>query len=95
MNKLQSEAEDKNMEFYHYQIATKYIQTRLEKVHLTCIFTTSKLILTNQVALESSNKSYLHIYEMYKSHNRLLRYQTISNYKFYWLLFQEYLNRFL
>ena len=31
---------------------------------------------------------------MYKSDNRLLRYQTISNFKFYWLLSQEQLNRF-
>ena len=38
---------------------------------------------------------YLYIYEMYKSNNRLLRYQTISNYKSYWLLSQEWLNRFL
>jgi len=36
---------------------------------------------------KAPNKSYLHIYKMDKSDYRLLRYQTISNYKFYWLLF--------
>ena len=59
------------------------------KLHSTCTFTTSKLILTNQVALESPNEDYLYIYGIYKSNNRLLRYQTISNYNFYWLLSQE------
>ena len=32
---------------------------------------------------------------MYRNNNRLLRYQIISNYKFYWLLSQEQLNEFI
>ena len=43
---------------------------------------------------EAPNKDYLYICEIYKSDNRLLRYLTISNYKFHWLLSYEWLNRF-
>jgi len=38
---------------------------------------------------KAQNDGYSHIYRMYKSDNRLLKYQTISNYKFHWLLFQK------
>jgi len=40
------------------------------------------------------NKGFLYIYKIYKSDNRLLRYQTISNHKFHWLLFQKQLDEF-
>jgi len=36
-----------------------------------------------------------HICRIYKSNNKLLRYKTISNYKFYWLLYQKWPNKFL
>ena len=38
-------------------------------------------LLQTKLYWKAPNESYLHIYGMYKSDNRLLRYWTISNYK--------------
>ena len=67
--------------------SSKYLVTLpiyCHKLHLTCIFTISRLILTNQVVLKSFlNESYSYICEMYKSYNRLylLKLSTIIVYK--------------
>jgi len=55
--------------------ATLFIQI----VSLQPVNKFSKTILYSKIP----NKSYLHIYRIYKSNNRLLRYYTISNYKLY------------
>ena len=66
---------------YFFQNVTNFIQ--LVSPQLVDQFLQIKLY---QKAL---NEGYLHIYGMYKSNNRLLRYKTISDYRFYQLLFQE------
>jgi len=53
----------------------KLDQEKCYKLYLTCIFTTSKLILTNQVALESSNcySNYLSQWQMTVQGSKSLR----------------------
>ena len=51
------------------------------KLHSACISTTSRPIFTNKLHCKAPNEGYLHIYGIYKSDNKKLRYQAISNCK--------------
>jgi len=57
-------------------------------INVTNFIQLSSLQLVNQflqtkLYWKAQNDSYLHICGMYKSDNSLLRYKTISNYKFH------------
>ena len=79
----------------YFPIVNKYIV--VDTALYTCALPIDHFLLSlSQTKLhwKAPNDGYLYICRIYKSNNRLLRYQTISNYKFHWLLSQEQLNRF-
>ena len=72
-------------EFHSVYSVTNFIQ--LVSLQLVDQFSQTKL------HWKAPNKGYLHIYKMYKSNNKQLRYQAINNYKSF--ISYEWLDRFI